>query len=417
MTILHGILAIIVFLSLGILLSENRRAIRLIPLFVCLFIQFILAILLFKLQLFLSVFSAINQGVLALNHATLQGTGFVFGYVGGAPLPFKLNGHGSTFNLAFQAMPMVMVISALSALLFYVRILPVIIKGVSYVVSKSLGLGGALATAVSANLFIGMAESPLVIRPYLHRLSRSELFTLMTCGMAGVAGTVMALYVFILNPIMHGVMHHIVAAVLITVPAVVLMSKIIVPETTPVTEGHDVYVEPSLSAIDALLKGVKVGGEILISILSVLIVLVALVACADALLNLLPAIYGHKVSLEYLLGFIFEPFMWLMGIPWNQAHIAGNLMATRMVLNELVSYQQLAHLPAGALDAKSQLIMIYAMCGFANISGLGIMLATYNVLIPERRKEFVSLGLKALLAGTICTCMTGTFVGLLSGLS
>ena len=413
MIILHGILGLLVFLLVAFLLSENRRAISIKVTALGVGIQIILAILLSKISIFIDLFNWINDGVLALNDATTQGTEFVFGFIGGGQAPFQMLPGQSTFNLAFQALPLVIVISALSAILFHLRILPVLIRGISWVVSKSLGLGGALATAVSANLFIGMAESPLVIRPYLRQLTRSELFTLMTCGMAGVAGTVMALYVMILSPILPHVMNHVIAAVLINVPAVVVISRMIVPETYSVTAGNEMYVEKSLGIIDALVKGVKVGGEVFVSIVAILITLVALVAFVDKVLHLLPQINGQYISLEYILGYIFSPFMWLMGVPWVDAHTAGQLMATRMVLNELVSYGNLAALPAGALDPRSQLMMLYAMCGFANFSGLGIMLAAYNVLIPERRKEFLGLGFKALIAGTLCSMMTATIVGVL----
>ncbi len=413
MVILQGIFGMLVFLLIAFLLSENRRAIsiKVTVLGVC--IQIVLAVLLSKVTIFIDIFNAINNCVLALNDATTQGTEFVFGFIGGGQAPFAILPGQSTFNLAFQALPLVIVISALSAILFHLRILPIVIRGVSWVVSKSLGLGGALAMAVSANLFIGMAESPLVIRPYLRQLTRSELFTLMTCGMAGVAGTVMALYVMILGPIIPEVMKHVIAAVLINVPAVVVISRMIVPETYSVTAGSEMYVEKSFGIVDALIKGVKVGGEVFISIVAILLTLVALVAFVDKGLHLLPQINGHYISLEYILGYVFAPFVWVMGVPWVDAHTAGQLMATRMVLNELVSYGDLAALPAGSLDPRSQVMMLYAMCGFANFSGLGIMLAAYNVLIPERRKEFLSLGFKSLLAGTLCSMMTATIVGVI----
>lgn len=411
--IFHGFLGLAGFIGLAFLLSENKRCVKPTLIFIGLSLQIILAIVLAKVPFFLDFFTAINKGVLSLTQATLEGTRFVFGYIGGAPLPFKTDGTGSTFSLAFQAMPLVIVISALSAILFYLRVLPFFIKGIALILGKCLHIGGALAVAVSANLFIGMAESPLVIRPYLNQLTRSELFTLMTCGMAGVAGSVMALYAIILSPIIPNVMEHVISAVLISLPAAILISKIIVPETQIETAGQEIYREESLGLVDALIKGVKLGGEIFVSIIAMLLVLVALVAFADKLLSLLPALGGQPITLAYLLGFIFEPFMWLMGIPWSQAHPAGDLMATRLVLNELVSYGQLATLAPGILDSRSQLMLLYSMCGFANFSGLGIMLSAYNVLIPNRRSEFISLGFKALFAGTICTCMTGTIIGVL----
>lgn len=411
--LIHGLFGLLGFVFVAFLMSENRRAIRWLPVLVGLVIQVVLAIVFVKVAFFADIFNVLNSAVVALEQSTVQGTSFVFGYIGGAKLPFAVQGATSTYSLAFEALPLVIVISALSSLLFYYRIMPVIIRIVSWVVSRGLGLGGALAMGVSANIFLGMAESPLVIRPYMKRITRSELFTMMTCGMAGVAGTVMGLYVAILSPIMPHVLSKVIAAVLISLPAVVVISRIIVPETETLTEGKEIYVENRLSAIDALTKGVTVGAQVFISIVAMLIVLVALVAFADKLLGLIPPIDGHHISLAYLIGFIFQPFMWLMGIPWAQAHAAGDLMATRIVLNELVSYQHLATLKPGILTERSQMMLIYAMCGFANISGLGIMLSTYNVLMPKRRKEFMALGFRALLAGTICTMMTGTVIGAL----
>jgi len=409
----HGLLGLFAFIFIAWLFSENKKAVRVKPILIGVLIQIILAIALSKISFFTDIFNWINKAVICLEHATMQGTSFVFGYVGGAKTPFKVQDNTSTYSLAFQALPLVIVISAISSLLFYYRIMPFIIRHISWVVSHVLGLGGAIAIGVSANLFLGMAESPLVIRPYMKRITHSELFTMMTCGMAGVAGTVMGLYVAILSPIMPHVMSHVIASVLISLPAVVFISRIMVPETNVLTEGRELYVENRLSAIDALTKGVSIGAQVFISIVAMLIVLVAIVSFIDKGLSLIPAIDGQVLSLSYLIGFLFQPIMWLVGIPWDQAHLAGNLMATRLVLNELVSYQQLAVLKAGALDAKSQLILVYAMCGFANISGLGIMLSTYNVLMPKRRKEFMALGGKALLAGTICTLMTGTIMGVL----
>ena len=411
--ILHAVLAMFVFLLIAALVSENKSKIKYKPIFVGIFIQVLLALVLSKLSIFADFFNLINRAVLALEYATMQGTSFVFGYIGGGKMPFKVEGNVSTYSLAFQALPLVIVISAISSLLFYFRIMPFIIRHISWAVRHLLGLGGAIAIGVTSNLFLGMAESPLIIRPYMKRITHSELFTMMTCGMAGVAGTVMGLYVAILSPIMPHIMNHVIAAVIISLPAVVIVSRIMVPENEALTEGKDLYIEKRLSAIDALTKGISIGAQVFISIVSMLIVLVALVAFINKGLALLPPIEGHMLSLSYLLGFIFQPFMWLMGIPWAEAHIAGDLMATRLVLNELVSYQQLAELPNLILDVKSKLILIYAMCGFANISGLGIMLSTYNVLMPKRRKEFMALGAKALLAGTLCTMMTGTIMGVL----
>ena len=412
-SVFHGILGVFTFLFVAYLLSENRSKIKFRPIVWGLLIEVLLTLIIFKVPLMLDAFNAIDRMVLALNSAALEGTQFVFGYLGGGTLPFKSSGMGSSFILAFQALPLVIVVASLSSLLFYLRILPLIIQGMSWIFRKTLGVGGALAVGLSANLFLGMAESPVVIRPYLQHLTRSELFTLMTCGMAGVAGTVMALYVILLGPVISGVMTHILSAVLISIPGTVIISRMIIPEVEQITRGKIIYQREALGVVDALMAGVKIGGEIFVSIIGMLIVFIALISLLNKAISFLPLFHGQVLSLSFLLGYVFMPFMWVMGIPWSEAHIAGDLMATRMVLNEIVSYQQLANLPAGSLDPRSSLMMVYAMCGFANIGSLGIMLAAYNVLIPERRAEFVSLAPRSLIAGTLVTCITATVVGAL----
>jgi CNT family concentrative nucleoside transporter len=411
--ILHGVFGVTVFLLVAYLLSEDRSHIKFRPILLGLLIEIILTLIIFKVPSMLKIFNWIDHMVLALNAAALEGTQFVFGYLGGGALPFQAAGKGSPFILAFQALPLVIVVASLSSLLFYLRILPFIIQGMSWIFRKTLGVGGALAVGLSANLFLGMAESPVVIRPYLQHLTRSELFTLMTCGMAGVAGTVMALYVILLGPVMSGVMTHILSAVLISIPGTVMISRMIIPEQEQMTRGKIIYQREALGVVDAIMSGVKIGGEIFVSIIGMLIVFIALIALLNKAISFLPLFHGQVLSLSVLLGYIFMPFMWAMGIPWSEAHAAGDLMGTRMILNEIVSYQKLASLPAGVLSPKSALMMVYAMCGFANIGSLGIMLAAYNVLIPERRHEFVSLAPRSLIAGTLVTCITATVVGAL----
>lgn len=413
--IVHGVIGLLGFVCVAILLSNNRRQIKIKPIVIGLIFQVGLALVISRLHIIIELFQWLNKAVIALCHATMQGTSFVFGYIGGGPAPFveKAGETQYLFSLGFQALPLIIVIAALASILFYLRILPCVIRLISWLIRKPLGVGGPMATGIASNLFIGMCEAPFVIKPYLYKLTYSELFTLMTCGMAGVAGTVMALYVTILSPIIPDVLVHVISSVIISVPAVIMISRIIVPETEPVTIGSEISSRRALNVIDALINGVKQGTEAFVSILAMLIVLIALVAFLDKLLAVLPTFEGHKITITYLLGFVFAPFMWLMGIPWHEVHVAGQLMAQRMVLNELVSFQSLANLPHGVLDHRVTLMLMYAMCGFANFTGLGIMLATYNILIPKRRKEFIQVGIKSMLAGTLCTCMTGTIIGMI----
>ena len=324
----------------------------------------------------------------------------VFGYLGGGTLPFAEKYPSASFILAFRALPLILLISALSALLFYWRILPMVVKAFSWALQKTMGLGGAEGLGVSANIFIGMVESPLFIRPYLNEMSRSEIFTLMTSGMATIAGTVMVLYASILGNIIPGIMGHILTASIISVPAAVMISKIMVPETGRQTSGELTSPEVSLSAMDAITKGTLQGIQLLINIIAMLIVLVALVHLVNIILSLLPEFGDQPVTLQRLLGLMMAPVVWLMGVPWEEAPVAGALMGTKTILNEFLAYLDMSRLAQGALSQKSLVIMTYAMCGFANPGSLGIMIGGMGTMAPERREEIVSLGFRSIVAGT-----------------
>jgi len=290
-----------------------------------------------------------------------------------------------------------------------------VVKAFSWALQKTMGLGGAEGLGVSANIFIGMVESPLFIRPYLNEMSRSEIFTLMTSGMATIAGTVMVLYASILGNIIPGIMGHILTASIISVPAAVMISKIMVPETGRQTSGELTSPEVSLSAMDAITKGTLQGIQLLINIIAMLIVLVALVHLVNIILSLLPEFGDQPVTLQRLLGLMMAPVVWLMGVPWEEAPVAGALMGTKTILNEFLAYLDMSRLAQGALSQKSLVIMTYAMCGFANPGSLGIMIGGMGTMAPERREEIVSLGFRSIVAGTLATCMTGAVVGILIG--
>jgi CNT family concentrative nucleoside transporter len=337
----------------------------------------------------------------------------VFGYLGGGTLPFAEKFPGASFILAFRALPLVLLISALSSLLFYWNILPVVVTALSWALRKTMGLGGAEGLGVSANIFIGMVESPLFIRPYLNDLTRSEIFTLMTSGMATIAGTVMVLYASILSKVIPNIMGHILTASIISVPAAIMISKIMVPETGRLTSGELTSPEESLSAMDAITKGTMQGIQLLINIVAMLIVLVALVHLVNIILGLLPEFGNRPVTLQRLLGLVMAPVAWLMGVPWKEAPVAGALMGTKTILNELLAYLDMSRLAQGSLSHKSLIVMTYAMCGFANPGSLGIMIGGMGTMAPERRDEIVSLGFRSVVAGTLATCMTGAVVGIL----
>lgn len=412
--IFQGIAGILAFILFAWLLSDNRRKFPVKLAFYGVASQVLIAIVLLKLPLFTNLFMQVNRAVLALEESTRKGTSFVFGYVGGGDTPFEVTDPSATFILAFQALPLVLVVSALSAVLFYWKILPKIVGAFSWVLERGMRLGGAEGLGVSANIFVGMVESPLLIRPYIEKMTRSELFTLMTTGMATIAGTVMVLYASILRDTIPDIMAHILTASIISVPAAVVISKIIVPETERPASARLDTTDPATSAMDALTRGTISGMQLLLNIIGMIIVLVAIVHLVDLALGLLPDMGGEALSLQRMLGWLMAPVVWLMGVPWEQAPAAGSLLGTKTILNELIAYVRLSGLPEGTLDPKSLLIMSYALCGFANPGSLGIMIGGLGGIAPSRRDEIVSFGLRSIIAGTLATCMTGAVVGLLT---
>ena len=410
---LQGLLGIVAILAIAWILSEGRRSVswRLVSAGVGL--QLVIALVLLKIPLSSRAFLHLNRLVESLEESTQAGTSFVFGYLGGGPAPFEITAESATYVFAFRALPMVLVLSALASLLFFWGILPIVVRGFSYLLRKSLGVGGAEGLGVAANVFLGMVESPLFIAPYLSRLTRSELFTVMTCGMATIAGTVMVLYASILSDVVPNVLGHILTASMINAPAAVVVSKLLIPQTGEPTSGELASPEPVLNTMDAVTKGTLRGAQILINIIAMLVVLVALVHLVNLGLGLLPKVAGEALTLQLLIGSALAPFVWLLGIPWADALTAGQLLGTKTILNELVAYLEMSRLPDDALSPKSYLILTYAMCGFANPGSVGIMIGGLSTLVPERRAEIVGLGLRSLVAGTLATCLSGALVGVI----
>ena len=428
---LQSAFGMVALLALAWAFGENRRAVSLRQTIIGLAVTFATAVVLIKLPGVAHVFGAINDAVGAIASASRAGTSFVFGYLGGGALPFDLKSPGADFILAFQALPIVLVMSVLTTLLFYWRILPPVVRGMAWALERTLGIGGAVGLSTAANIFLGMVEAPLFIRPYLAQLTRSELFLVMTGGMAGIAGTVLVLYATLLAPLISDAAGHFVIASVLGAPAAILVSLIMVPETRDVKTGG-VPGDPNLpdpnlpdprlasdpdlhaaSTMDAIVKGTTSGLELLLNIVAMLIVLVALVHLANAILGLLPDI-GGAITLQRMLGYAMAPVCWLMGLPWSQAVPAGSLMGTKTVLNELIAYVDFSKLGTDVLDSRSRLIMLYAMCGFANFGSLGIMVGGLGTMAPERRAEINSLGLKSIVSGTLTTCLMGAIVGVLT---
>ena len=393
-------------------LSENRRAVAWRPVAAGMALTLVLVLALLKIPFVRLAFQALNDILAALEQATRDGTSFVFGFLGGGPLPYAESYAGATFVLAFRALPLVVVVSALSALLFYWRVLPWIVKGFSKVLEKSMGVGGAIGLSSAANVFVGMVEAPLIVKPYIRSMTRSELFILMSCGMASVAGSVMALFASILSKVIPDALGHILVASIVSTPAAIAISVLMVPGKESATKG-ELAPQAATSSMDAITRGTLDGVQLLINIVAMLMVLVALVSLANQALALLPGFGGAPVKLQRIFGIVMAPLVWIMGIPWSEAPAAGALMGTKMVLNELLAYVDLANLPAGTLSPRSSLMMTYALCGFANFGSLGIMIGGLATMAPERRDEIVSLGGKTIVSGTLATCIAGSVVGIL----
>ena len=409
----QGIVGLFVLIGIAWSCCENRKAIQWRHVAGGLALQAVLAVLLVRLPVSQSVFIWLNRAVLAMEQATTAGTTLVFGYLGGGLLPFSEPFNGSAYILAFRALPLVLVVSAISSLLFYWKILPSFVKAGSWLLERSLGVGGALGVSAAANVFVGMVEAPLLIRPYLQRMSRGELFAVMTCGMSTIAGTVLVLYASILNPVLPDALGHILTASLISAPAALSIALLMVPHCGEMTTGRIDPPVTASSAMDAVVQGTIQGLKLLLNIVAMLVVLIALVSLVNIFLGVLPEVAGAPLTLQRILGWGFAPLTWTLGVPWHEAAVAGSLLGTKTILNELVAYLNLAGLDPAELSLRSRLIMTYALCGFANLGSLGIMLGGIGVMVPERREEIVSLGFKSIIGGTLATCMTGAVVGLL----
>jgi len=411
--VLQGVVGLVGLVAIAWAFSENRRQLSWRVVIAGLLIQFVIAAILLKFPASQSLFLALNQAVGAVQSATQAGTAFVFGYVGGGKAPFAMTDPAAGFVLAFQALPLVLLMSALSALLYHWRILPLVVRSFAALLERTMGLGGAVGVSSAANAFVGMVEAPLLIRPYMAKLSRGELFVVMTGGMATIAGTMMVLYATFLTGVIPDPVGHLLTASLISVPAAIMVAKIMVPDDSR-TGGGEAMPTAYSGTMDAVVKGTSDGVQLLINIIAMLIVLVALVALANGLLGLLPDWGGAPLTLQRILGWIMAPVVWLMGVPASEMMAGGALMGTKTVLNELLAYVDLAHLPAGTLSERSRVIMTYGLCGFANFGSLGIMIAGLSAMAPERRADIVALGGRSIISGTLASCLTGAVVGLLT---
>jgi CNT family concentrative nucleoside transporter len=376
-------------------------------------VQVGLILLLFGLPAARGVVAGISAAVDGLGAATAQGTQFVFGYLGGGSQPYAVENPQGLFVFAFQVLPLILVISALSALLWHWGILKLIIRGFGLVFEKALGMGGASATATAANIFVGMIETPIIIRAYLDKLTRSEMFLMMVVGLATVAGSTMVAYATILRDVLPNAAAHVLVASVVSAPAGVLLARLMVPEKKG--EGGVNVDYTSLlkyeSSIDAISRGVADGLMVVLNISAILIVFVALVAIGNGLLGLAPDVAGAPLSIERILGVLFAPLAWTLGIDWTESGKAGYLLGVKLMLTEFIAFIQLGAVPEGEMTERTRMILTYALCGFANVGSVGITVTGLGVLMPERRAEISGLVWKALVAGFLATCMTAAVVG------
>ena len=408
----HALAGILGLLALAWLASERRTAVPWRAVWAGLALQLALALLLLKLPLAKDAFLALNEALLALEKATQAGTSFVFGYLGGGKPPFAETDPASSFILAFRALPLVLVVSALSALLFHWRVLPAVVRAISWLLERSMKVGGVVGLSTAANVFVGMVEAPLFVRPWLANVSRGELFAIMVGGMASIAGTLLFLYASILGKLIPDAVAHLLIASIVSAPAALVVAFLMVPPEGEATGGRLRLESEASSSMDALTRGTLDGAQLLLNIVAMLVVFVALVTLVNLVLAWLPHGGGAPYTLQGMLGWLLAPLAWLAGISWAEAHAGGMLLGTKTVLNELVAYIELSKMPE--LSGRSRLLLTYALCGFANFGSLGIMIGGMSTMCPGRRGEIVALGLKSIVAGTLATCLTAATVGLVT---
>ena len=407
---MQGIFGVLFLVVFAWLCSERRDQIDVRFLGVGLFAQLSLAFLFFQVPLIGDILMSLNFIIAVIEAATLEGTRFLFGYLGGGSEPFEVSEGGYLYLFAFRVLPNVIVFCVLIAVLWYWKILPKVVTGFGFLLRSLFQVSGAVGTSAAATLFLGLIETPMIIRAYLTKLTRSEFFTVMTCGMSTVAGSVMIIYANTLSDIIPGAIGHIVVGSVLNIVGAIYVSRIIVPEDSTPTSTDKFEDLGYSSTMDAITRGTQDGLKLALNIGGMLLVIISLVALVNGVLGLLE-ISDEPLSLQRMLGWLFSPLAWLIGVPWSEAQLAGNLMGSKIVLNEMIAFIELAAL-GNDLSENSRLVLLYALCGFANFGSLGILIGGLSTLVPERKTDYLSLAPKSLISGNVVTFITASLVGL-----
>jgi concentrative nucleoside transporter, CNT family len=399
-----GLFGIILIIGVGVLLSSNRRAIRWQVVAWGLGLQLFFAVFVLQVPAGQQLFRALGAAVTALLHFSYAGSEFVFGEIG------KSNSSiGVVF--AFQVLPAIIFVSALFAILYHLGIMGAIVRAFAAVMSRLMGASGAESLNVAASIFMGQTEAPLTIRPFLPRLTRSELMTVMTSGMAHISGAIMAAY------IAFGVeARHLLTAVIMTAPGTIMMAKLLEPETeVPETYGRVKLDIPKtdVNVVAAAARGTGEGLQLMLNVIAMLIAFIALVALVNGIFGWIHGFAGwFPANLQTVLGWIGQPVAWVLGVPWKDTAVIGSLLGTRAVLNEFIAFAQLGPLK-DSLDPRSFTIASFALAGFANVSSVGIQIGGIGALVPERKPDLARLGFRAMLAGTMANFLSAAIAGLL----
>ncbi|MDA9617903.1 Na+-dependent nucleoside transporter [Pseudomonadota bacterium] len=396
--------------------SQNRSSINYRYIFVAIIFQIILAFALLKIPFIVQIFAYLSDGVSSLQAATQEGAEFVFGYLSNSSnSPFEASGTGNSMIFAFQILPLIIVISSLSALLWFWNILPLIIRAVSKVFEKLFNIGGPIGLGATANIIMGQVEAPLLVRPYLSRMSEKELLILMTAGMSTVSGSIMIALVSMLQPQFPdlNLIQHLVSASILSIPAAIMYANIMIPSAEVTNFDGNSIPKVYDSSMDAITRGTRDGLDICLNVGAILIAFIALVSLLNSILGIAGGWVGiTDLSLQLILGYVFFPIVWLMGIPLSETLASAELLGLKTALNEFVAYGALANIESGVLSERSKLITLYALCGFANFSSVGILVSGISAMAPERKNDLIKVSLKALVGATLASCMTGLVIGI-----